>query len=81
MCDIWKRLPGVDDHEWGFYKCDRETALSFYNEVCNKYPHLSHMWLHSKDMKEDWLIDELDETQKYNVSTWIYDEIKKQINK
>lgn len=81
LCDIWKKLPNIDDYEWGFYKCDKQTAMSFYKEVYDKYPYLSHMWLHSKDMKEDWLIDELDETQKYNISTWIYDEIKKQINK
>jgi hypothetical protein len=39
------------------------------------------MWLHSKDMKEEWLIDALNENEKYSVSTWIYDDIKKQINK
>ena len=81
MCDIWKRLPNVDDYEWGFYRCTKDEAMSFYNEVFHKYGYLSYMWLHSKDMKEDWLIDKLDKTQKYNVSTWIYDEIKKQINK
>lgn len=81
MCDIWKSLPNIDDYEWGFYKCDKQTAMSFYKEIYDKYPYLSHMWLHSKDMKEEWLINELDENKKYSVSTWIYDNIKKQINK
>jgi hypothetical protein len=81
MCDIWKKLPDMDNYSWGFYKCDKETAISFYREIYDKYPYVSHMWLHSKDMKEEWLIDELDESQKYSVSTWIYDNIKKQINK
>lgn len=81
MCDIWKKLPDVNTYDWGFYKCDKQTAMLFYQEICDKYPYLSHMWLHSKDMKEEWLIDELDENKKYSVSTWIYDDIKKQINK
>jgi hypothetical protein len=81
MCDIWKKLPNVNNYDWGFYKCDKQTAMSFYQEIYDKYPYLSHMWLHSKDMKEEWLIDELDENEKYSVSTWIYDDIKKQINK
>lgn len=81
MCDIWKKLPDVNSYEWGFYKCDKQTAMSFYREIYDKYPYLSHMWLHSKDMKGEWLIDELDENEKYSVSTWIYDDIKKQINK
>ena len=81
MCDIWKKLPNVNNYDWGLYKCDKQTAMLFYQEIYDKYPYLSHMWLHSKDMKEEWLIDELDENEKYSVSTWIYDDIKKQINK
>lgn len=79
MCDIWKELPNVDDYDWGHYKTDKKTALHFYSKVYWKYPYLSHMWLHSKDMKDEWLIDELDENEKYSVSTWIYDFIKKKI--
>jgi hypothetical protein len=79
MCEIWGGLPNVKDYEWGFYKTDRETALAFYKVVAQKYPNLSHMWLHSKDMKEEWLLPELNPNELYSVSTWIYDEIKQQI--
>jgi hypothetical protein len=79
MCEIWGALPNVKDYEWGFYKTDRETARVFYKIVAQKYPNLSHMWLHSKDMKEEWLLEELNPNEKYSVSTWIYDEIKQQI--
>ncbi len=78
MCEIWQNLPNINDYEWGFYKTDRDTALAFHKFVCNKYPNLSHMWLHSKDMKEEWLI-ELNPNEKYSVSTWIYDYIKSDI--
>jgi hypothetical protein len=61
-------------------KGDNKLKIT-HKEVYDKYPYLSHMWLHSKDMKEEWLINELDENKKYSVSTWIYDNIKKQINK
>ena len=79
MCEIWGALPNVKDYEWGFYKTDRETARAFYKIVTQKYPNLSHMWLHSKDMKAEWLLEELNPDEKYSVSTWIYDEIKQQI--
>jgi hypothetical protein len=79
LCDEWKQLPNVDDYEWGQYKTDKKTALNFYYKLYWKYPYLSHMWLHSKDMKEEWLIDELDENEKYCITTWIYDDIKKKI--
>lgn len=79
MCELWQKLPNVNDYEWGFYKTDAKTALTFYKMVCEKYPNLSHMWLHSKDMKEEWLLPELDADEKYSVSTWIYDFIKHQI--
>jgi len=79
MCELWHMLPNVNDYEWGFYKCDKETALTFYSAVSHLYPHLSHMWLHSKDQKEEWLIDELDENGLYSVSTWIYNDIKQKI--
>lgn len=79
MCELWKELPNVNDYEWGFYKTDKESALAFYSVVTHLYPNLSHMWLHSKDMKEEWLIDELDPNEKYSVSTWIYDDVKAKI--
>jgi len=79
MCEIWNALPNIKDYEWGFYKTHRETARAFYRIVAQKYPNLSHMWLHSKDMKEEWLLEELNPNELYSVSTWIYDEIKQQI--
>jgi hypothetical protein len=79
MCELWKELPNVNDYQWGFYKCDKETALTFYSAVSHLYKNLSHLWLHSKDQKEEWLIDELDENGLYSVSTWIYDDIKQKI--
>lgn len=76
MCEIWNALPNIKDYEWGFYKTNRETAYSFLELVTEKYPNLSHMWLHSKDMKEEWLLPELKSDELYSVSTWIYDNIK-----
>jgi hypothetical protein len=78
MCELWKELPNLNDYEWGFYKTDKDTALAFYSAVAHLYPNLSHMWLHSKDMKEEWLID-LNPNEKYSVSTWIYDDVKEKI--
>lgn len=80
LCEEWQQLPGMGDYEWGFYKTDKETALKFYYKIYWKYPYLSHMWLHSKDMKEEWMLEELDENEKYSVSTWIYNEIRKKID-
>jgi hypothetical protein len=77
MCDIYKSLPEIDKYEWGFYKCNRETATSFYNQVIEKYPYVSHMWLHSKDMKEEWLKEEVEEFS--SLSTWIYKIIKEKL--
>jgi hypothetical protein len=79
MCDFYKTLPDLDSYEWGTYKCKRETALNFYNLVSHKYPVLSHMWLHSKDMKEEWLLPQLTD-EYYSLSTWIYQFIKEKIN-
>jgi hypothetical protein len=79
LCDLWNDMKHINTYEWGFYKTDRQTAIKFYTAVCDKYPFLSHMWLHSKDNKKEWLVDELDETQVYSVSTWIYDDVKKKI--
>ena len=79
MCDLWQALPNINDYDWGFYKTDKQTALHFYKIVCEKYPNLSHMWLHSKDMKAEWLLPELNSDEKYSVSTWIYDDVKQKI--
>jgi hypothetical protein len=79
MCDIWKKLPKMDDYEWGLYKCKRDTALDFYKKVSDIYPNLSHLWLHHKNEKEEWMLEELDEDGLYSVSTWIYWEIKQMI--
>jgi hypothetical protein len=79
MCDIWKDLPALNEYQWGFYKCKKEDAVDFYTKVWNQYPHLSHLWLHSKDQKEEWF-EELDDDGKYSVSTWMYELIKTKIN-
>jgi len=79
MCDIWTKLPKLEDYKWGEYKCDKNTALVFYNEVMNKYPYVSHLWLHSKSDKKEWFI-EIDEQELYSVSTWIYYFTKEKIN-
>lgn len=77
MCDLYNDLPGIKDYEWGFYKCTESTAMEFYNKVINQYPYLSHMWLHSKDMKEEWLSDTVNEYS--SLSTWIYKKIKEKL--
>lgn len=80
MCEIWGDMQQPGGQDWGFFKTDKETAMKFYKIVSDKYPNLSHMWLHSKDMNEEWFIEELNEHQKYAVSTWIYNDIKQKIN-
>jgi hypothetical protein len=72
-------MPGVDTMEWGSYKCDRNTALTLYNKIVDRYPHLSHLWLHSKDMKQEWLLPELTD-ELYSPSTWILNDIRNKIN-
>lgn len=79
MCDIWNKMEGVADFEWGFFKCPQPVAISYLEEVKKTYPYLSHFWLHSKDMNQDWLLPELTGNS-YQVSTWIYNHIKKMIN-
>lgn len=78
MCDIWNELPNLKDYEWGFYKCDIKTANQFYQKIIDTYPNISHLWLHSKDMKAEWF-EEIDETRLYSVSTWLYYFIKEEI--
>jgi len=79
MCDLWKEMPNVDSMEWGSYKCNRDTALSLYNKIVDRYPHLSHLWLHSKDMKQEWLLPELTD-ELYSPSTWILNEVRNKIH-
>jgi DUF438 domain-containing protein len=79
MCELWKELPNVNNYEWGFYKCKQDDALAFYSVVSHLYPNLSHMWLHHKNEKEEWMLPELDKNGLYSVSTWIYDDIKQKI--
>lgn len=79
MCDIWKKMPNVNDYKWGEYKCRKEDALTFYHIVTAQYESLSHLWLHSKDMKEEW-INEINETELYSPSTWILNEVREKIN-
>lgn len=77
MCDIYKQLPNIDQYKWGFYKCERRVAENFYNTVLEKYPYLSHMWLHNKDMNEEWMKQH---PNKYSsLSTWIYKIIKEKL--
>lgn len=79
MCDIWLNLPQVNDYKWGEYKCTKEIGQKFYNDVLEKFPYVSHLWLHSKDMKEEWL-KEVDEEGLYSVSTWILNDVRKKYN-
>lgn len=79
LCDIWQKLPHINDYKWGEYKCSKEVGSSFYEEIIHTYPNVSHLWLHSKDMKEEWL-EEIDENKLYSPSTWILNDIRKKIN-
>ena len=54
MHDIYRSLPDFKLYPHGQYRCTKETALEFLNTL-NKYPYLSHLWLHDKDMNPDWL--------------------------
>lgn len=78
MCDVWLNLPNLNSYEWGNYKCPQSVAFYFYKNIISKYPYLSHMWLHSKEGKEEWFED-LDLNKEYSVSTWIYNFIKEKI--
>jgi hypothetical protein len=79
MCDLWKQMDGTDTAEWGFFKCKKEVALDYLDKVKAKYPYVSHMWLHIKDMNKDWMLKELSD-EEYQVSTWIYQSVKEMIN-
>jgi hypothetical protein len=79
MIDIWNTIQHDTSQEWGKWRVTKEEALKFYTIVCNTYPYVSHLWLHSKDNKKEWLIEELVEGEIYSVSTWIYDFIRRKI--
>jgi hypothetical protein len=79
MCDVWKNLPKVNEYKWGEYKCAQQVGKEFYNEILKKYPYVSHMWLHSKNMKEEWM-GEIDKNNEYSISTWILNDVRKKIN-
>jgi hypothetical protein len=73
MCDLYNEIfPDLKEYEWGFYKCTKDVAERFLETVIDKYPHLSHMWLHRKDENPEWMLEDLDAEGKYAVSTWIY---------
>lgn len=78
MCDIYSQLPGIKNYEWGKYKCDQKTADEFYKKIIAMYPNVSHMWLHSKDMKKEW-VEKIDKSIENDLSTWIYNFILEKI--
>jgi hypothetical protein len=80
FCDIWENLPNLKNYKWGEYKSDKKTANQLYDNVMNKYPWVSHMWLHLKDKKTEWLED-INENKLYSISTWILYFIREKINK
>lgn len=77
MCDIYDGLPNIKNYDWGSYKCDRQTAEFFYDKIIKTYPYISHLWLHSKDMKPEWLKDEIEDYS--SLSNWIYKFIKQKV--
>lgn len=79
MCDIWLNLPNVKEQDWGFYKCKQEIGLDFYKTIMDKYPYVSHLWLHSKNEKKEWL-EEIDDNKEYSISTWMLNDVRKKIN-
>lgn len=81
LCDIYSTLPNIKDYPWGKYRCTKEVAVNFYNLILNKYPYVSHMWLHLKDMEKEWFIYELDDNAEYLLSTWIYSFVREKMKK
>lgn len=78
MCDVWRNMPNMNSYEWGSYKCTQSVAFNFYIDMISRYPYLSHLWLHSKDAKDEWFED-IDANKEYSMSTWIYNFIKEEI--
>lgn len=78
MCDIYKNLKNINAYEWGKYRCDINTAKEFFDKILKIYPYLSHMWMHSKDMKKEW-VEKIDKSKENDLSTWIYNFILEKI--
>lgn len=79
LCDIWLKLPQINDYKWGEYKCSSDIAMGFYEDIMKKYPYVSHLWLHSKNGKEEWM-QPIDMNEKYSISTWILNDVRNKIN-
>jgi hypothetical protein len=80
FCDLWKQLENVNNYDWGKYKCKKEIALSLLEITKQKFPYVSHLWMHDKDMNSEWMLGELLEDEVYSPSTWIINHIRTQIN-
>jgi len=80
FCDLWKNLPQVDEYQWGHYKCDKNVALDFFQRAKELLPYASHLWLHDKDMNAEWMLDTINENEKYSVSTWVINHIRNLIS-
>lgn len=78
MCDLWNSLPDIKKYKWGEYKCNKKVGEYFYDLILDKFPNASHLWLHSKDQKTEWLNDAEDVKLK-SVSTWILNKVRKKI--
>lgn len=72
--DIWRRLPDLDKYEWSKYKCTKDIALSFFEEVLSIYPDTCFLYLQDKDMIPAYFEDSDDKLQL--MSTHIYKHIK-----
>ena len=80
MLDVWNTISHDKTQPWGQWKVTKSEALTFYAKVCEKYPYVSHLWLHLKDGKKEWLLDDLQEGEVYSVSTWILENVREKIN-
>lgn len=67
MFDLLRELPDYSNTQHGEYRCTRDVAELFLEKL-KKYPYLSHLWLHDKDMNPDWLRAT---GEKERLSTWI----------
>ena len=72
--DIWNKLPDIDKHEWSRYKCTKDVAIGFINEVLSIYPDTCFLYLQDKDMIPAYF-DDTDEHMQL-MSTHIYKHIK-----
>ena len=78
MCDLWSALPDLDKYKWGEYKCSKEIGEYFYDLILDRFPNASHLWLHSKDQKEEWL-NKVNDNDIKSISTWILNKVRKKI--